>query len=68
MYDIDQAFPGLTYDDALPQEWLNAVQLRGLDPRGHVVWAYPKGSLFGNPMPRDAEGIEILGKLAMRIA
>jgi hypothetical protein len=67
IYNIDDFFPDLTYDEDLPQEWANAVQQRGLDPRGHVVWAYPKGYLMGYPMPKDGVGITILGKLAVRV-
>ena len=31
-----------TYDTALPQEWVNRMSDRGMDPRGHFVTLYPK--------------------------
>jgi hypothetical protein len=39
------------YDTALPQPWVNKITDTGFDPRGTVVWGYPKGSIFGLPIP-----------------
>jgi hypothetical protein len=57
-------YPEMTYDTALPQEWVDAVTRRGFDPRGHVVWGYPKGSLGGQPYPITVTGLEGLCRLA----
>lgn len=40
-----------SYDTALPQPWVNKITALGFDPRGQVVWGYPKGSIFGIPVP-----------------
>lgn len=44
-------YPDITFDYALPQSWVDIVRDRGFDPRGKVVWGYPKGSLHGFPLP-----------------
>jgi hypothetical protein len=64
---MEYAYPGLTYDSALPQSWVDACYQRGIQPVGHVVWAYPKGSFGGHPVPVSEEGIHLLGKLAAHI-
>jgi len=56
-----------TYDDALPQTWVDAMQARGFDPRGHFVWAYPSGSIFGCPMPKTAEGVLMLARTGVGV-
>ena len=43
-----------TFDTALPQDWVNEITAAGFDPRGEVVWGYPKGSLGGLPIPLSA--------------
>ena len=48
-------YPDTTYDTALPQDWVNAVTKQGFDPRPVVVWGYPKGSIFGMPLPLTVE-------------
>ena len=47
--------PQVPYDTALPQGWVNHVTSQGFDPRGQVVWAYPKGTIWGLPMPLTTE-------------
>jgi hypothetical protein len=50
-------YPGVTYDCALPQAWVNQCLEAGFDPRGHFVWGYPEGgSLLGEPLPITPEG------------
>ena len=48
-------YPDTTYDTALPQDWVNAKVRQGFDPRPVVVWGYPKGSIFGLPLPLTVE-------------
>ena len=57
-------YPGVTFDTALPQGWVNKAIERGFDPRGHVVWGYPDGCLFGRAMAVTPEGDDGLSKLA----
>ena len=52
---IDLLNPQVPYDVALPQDWVNHITDRGFDPRGQVVWSYPKGTVFGLPMPLTEE-------------
>ena len=52
---IARVAPQVTYDVALPQGWVNHITDRGFDPRGQVVWSYPKGTVFGLPMPLTQE-------------
>ncbi len=47
--------PQVTFDTALPQDWVDEATYLGFDPRAQVVWAYPKGSCWGMPMPLTAE-------------
>lgn len=59
--DLDAA--GITYDTALPQDWVNAVHAAtGVHMWSIAVWTYPKnGSIFGEPValtPEAAEAIE----------
>jgi len=59
-----RVFGGMTYDYALPIEWLRRFEkLTGLDPRGHFVWLYPKGSMAGIPGPITVEGLAALVNL-----
>lgn len=55
-----QLYPELTYDTALPQGWVDAVTTSSFDPRGCVVWGYPKGSCLGAPYPLTVEADEAL--------
>lgn len=52
---IDRVAPQVPYDVTLPQDWVNLTTARGFDPRGQVVWAYPKGTLYGIAMPLTTE-------------
>lgn len=55
----------MTYDTALPQDWVDTVLERiNLNPVGHVVWVYPQGSIFGYPQAIDIFGDVVLGRLA----
>ena len=53
-------YPGITFDTALPQEWVNNLLDHGDDIRGKVVFAYPEGCVFGIPYPITTEGANIL--------
>ena len=52
---IDLLNPQAAFDTALPQDWVNHIISQGFDPRGQVVWAYPKGTVWGLPMPLTEE-------------
>jgi hypothetical protein len=42
----------MTFDCALPQEWLNdAQQSTGRNVSGDFVWCYPDGDIWGFAMP-----------------
>lgn len=64
---IDLLNPQVTFDTALPQDWVNHITKMGFDPRGQVVWAYPRGTLFGLPMPLTEEARTALIGLHERI-
>ena len=64
---IDLLNPQAAFDTALPQDWVNLTTARGFDPRGQVVWAYPRGTLFGLPMPLTQEARSALIGLHERI-
>ena len=65
-YDLSATlYPGITVDSALPQVWVDAATDRGFDPRPHVVWAYPKGSVFGEPRPITLTGVLGLARLSV---
>jgi len=58
-------YPNKTFDTALPQQWVNRMQDRGFDPRGHFVTLYPTGSMLGFYMgPITPEGIEMAARVA----
>jgi hypothetical protein len=53
-----QLYPGVSFDTALPQSWVDAMANRGFDLRGQVVWGYPKeGGLYGCPLPLTEEAM-----------
>ena len=52
---IDRVAPQVPYDVTLPQDWVNLTRVRGFDPRGQVVLAYPHGYICGMPMPLTTE-------------
>ena len=45
----DKAFPGTTYDYALPQAFFDHCLNNGFDIRGQCVWVYQ--DMFGKPGP-----------------
>ena len=51
----DKAYPGLTYDYALPQVFFDSCLINGFDIRGQCVWVYDS-SIFGSagPLTRSA--------------
>ena len=54
----NKLYPGITYDTAMPQEWVDrCIQEHDFDPRGCVVWSYPKDSIFGLPLPLNQEAL-----------
>ena len=58
-------YPDLTFDCALPQQWVDACASRGIDLRGQVVWGYPESAnWFGQPLPVTAEAAIQLAQLA----
>ena len=63
----DALYPDITVDSALPQDWVNSCTDAGFDPRPHVVWAYPKGSIFGEPRPVTLTGVLGLARLTIRV-
>ena len=53
---------GITFDWAIPHEWFaRASKKAGFNLSGHVVWAYPKGMLFGEPVALTKEVADKLG-------
>lgn len=58
-------YPGRTYDTALPQLWVDKMNNRGFDPRGHFITMYPGGSAMAAYMaPITPEGIEMAAIVA----
>ena len=47
----DKAYPGITYDYALPQAFFEHCLNNGFDIRGQCVWVYDRASLWGAPGP-----------------
>jgi hypothetical protein len=45
-------YPGIPFDVALPQQWLDEVTNEHFDPRINCVWGYPtRNKVFGEPLP-----------------
>jgi adenine deaminase len=64
VYELaEQTYPGVTFDSALPQDWVNAMQARGFDVRGHFVTLYPKDAL-AYMAPITPEGIRMAAIVA----
>ena len=58
---MQRTYPAFTYDTALPQDWYDeATNLTGINPSGHIVWAYEDGAVFGSAFAVDAIGELIL--------
>lgn len=66
---IDLVAPQVPYDMDLPQDWVNLTRVRGFDPRGQVVLAYPPGYGYvcGVPMPLTTEARTALIGLGVSI-
>lgn len=63
----EHKYPGRTIDTALPQQWVNRMQDRGFDPRGHFVTMYPEpgAHTLGFYMaPITDQGIEMAARVA----
>lgn len=65
----ERMWPGISFDTALPQDWVNKIQSekywRGMDvdfsPLGHFVWGYPENAgMLGTPLPVTAKGATFL--------
>ena len=62
----EQTYPGVTYDTALPQQWVNLMAERGFDVRRNFVTLYPKDSV-AYMAPITAEGIRMAAIVASNI-
>lgn len=64
VYELaEKIYPGVTFDSALPQAWVDAMQDRGFDVRGHFVTLYPKeGISYMAPITR--QGITMAATVA----
>jgi hypothetical protein len=51
----EHRYPGVSYDHALPQDWVDFMRDEiGFDVRGRVVWGYPENmGVMGMPLPLD---------------
>tara|TARA_R110001583_G_scaffold22926_13_gene85471 strand:- start:200 stop:454 length:255 start_codon:yes stop_codon:yes gene_type:complete len=62
----ERMYPGVTYDTALPQTWVDAHRDEGTEVLGHFIWIYPEGwdqvgvSTFGMPGPITVEGVQMM--------
>ena len=59
----EQCYSGMTYDTALPQQWVDKMADRGFDPRGHFVTLYPNGGI-AYMAPITAEGVRMAAIVA----
>ena len=49
-------YHGVTFDTALPQQWVDEVTSENFDPRTCVVWGYTKRcSVLGEPLALTTE-------------
>ena len=49
-------YPGVTFDIALPQDWVDRVSHEHFDPRTNVVWGYTKRcTILGEPLALTTE-------------
>lgn len=58
-----EAYPGVTFDTALPHEWvMRIIDNMGpeYDPVPHFVWLYEAGDFMGKPAPVTRRGLEIM--------
>ena len=64
----DQIYPGVTFDTALPQQWVNRMADRGFDVRRNFVTLYPKSkAAFPYMAPITTEGIRMAAIVASNI-
>ena len=64
----EMLYPGVKYDGALPQNWVNDARDNWeFDVRGCVIWAYPEEySAFGTPFPLTTEAAKFLKRQGFR--
>jgi hypothetical protein len=62
----EERYPGVTFDTALPQQWVDAMSERGFDVRGHFITLYPKDSV-AYMAPITTEGIRMAAIVASNI-
>lgn len=53
-------YPTITYDTALPQNWVNRCIELGYDPRPCFVWGYHDKTVMGQPLPLTKEAAQDL--------
>lgn len=58
-----RAYPGVTFDPALPQAWVDSMFDRGFDVRGHFVMLYPAGKI-AYVAPVTEEGVRMAATVA----
>ena len=57
----ERLYLGLTFDYALPQQWVDEMRLMGFEPVPCVVWGYgPGDGLTGRPWPLTRHAAEWL--------
>ena len=61
-YAAEMLYPGIQYDSALPQTWVDdAWDNWDFDVRGQCIWAYPaEYSTFGTPFPLTTKAAQFL--------
>ena len=62
----EQTYPGVTFDTALPQQWVNVMAERGFDVRRNFVTLYPEDSV-AYMAPITTEGIRMAAIVASNI-
>jgi len=62
----EERYPGVTFDTALPQQWVNIMANRGFDVRRNFVTLYPKDSV-AYIAPITTEGIRMAAIVASNI-
>ena len=62
----EQTYPGVTFDTALPQQWVNVMAERGFDVRRNFVTLDPKDSV-AYMAPITTEGIRMAAIVASNI-
>ena len=62
----EERYPAVTFDTALPQQWVNIMANRGFDVRHNFVTLYPKDSV-AYIAPITTEGIRMAAIVASNI-